>query len=302
MNVLVFRFSAMGDVALTQPVLKHILFKNTNVEITLVTKPEFAPLFTGLPRFKFFGANFKRDYRGLLGLAKLQKQLLAEADYDFIVDLHDVVRTWVLCFLFSIKGIPHKRIDKDRVSRKKLTRKTNKEFKPIKHITQRYLEVFEQIGLQVGDPDDLYMPQASLIPDPVGRWKELPDSHLFLPKDRPWIGIAPFSKHPQKEWPMEKMRELIKQITEQQKYRILLFGGGREEVVRLKTLAENNDSVLNLAGALSLTEEMEVVHQLDLMITMDSFNMHLAGLLGTKVISIWGRYSSICRLWTAGRK
>ena len=288
MNVLVFRFSAMGDVALAQPVIKQILSENAHVKITLVTKPEFAPLFTGLPRFKFFGANFKRDYKGLFGLAKLQKHLLTNAEYDYVVDLHDVVRTWLLCFLFSLKGIPYLRIDKDRASRKKLTRRNNKVFKPIRHTSQKYLDVFRQVGLQTGDAGDLYTTQP--LPDfnPSGRWKELPGANLFLPKDRPWIGVAPFSKHPQKEWPLEKMRVLIKQLTEEKKIRIFLFGGGKEEVARLKHLAEANDSVLNLAGSLNLAEEMEVVRQLDLMITMDSFNLHLASLLGIRIISIWG--------------
>ncbi|MDN5214416.1 glycosyltransferase family 9 protein [Fulvivirgaceae bacterium BMA12] len=288
MNILVLRFSAMGDVALAQPVIKQILSQNANVEITLVTKPEFAPLFAGLPRFKFFGANFKSDFKGLSGLVKLQKQLLTDVPYDSVVDLHDVVRTWVLCFLLSIKGVPYKRIDKDRASRKKLTRKNNKVFKPIKHTSQKYLDVFRQLGLQTGDLSDLYSGPSPMPLHPGNRGKALLDAGHFLPKDRPWVGLAPFSKHPQKEWPLEKIKILIKALTDEKKFRVLLFGGGKEEISRLKHLAGDNNDVLNLAGSLNLAEEMEVVRQLDLMITMDSFNMHLAGLLGVKIVSIWG--------------
>ncbi len=288
MNILVFRFSAMGDVALAQPVIKQMLSQNADVEITLVTKPEFAPLFEGLPRFKFFGANFKRDFKGLSGLVRLQKQLLTDVHYDYVVDLHDVVRTWILCFLLSIRGIPYKRIDKDRTSRKKLTRKNDKAFKPLKHTSQRYLEVFRQVGLRTGDLSDLQVTPSPVPFHPASRWKALLNAGHFLPKDRPWVGLAPFSKHPQKEWPLEKLKVLIKALTDEKKFCVLLFGGGQEEVSRLKHLAGDNNDVLNLAGSLNLAEEMEVVSQLDLMITMDSFNMHLAGLLGVRIVSIWG--------------
>lgn len=285
MNLLVFRFSAMGDVALTQPVIKHILSKNPDVHITLVTKEQFKPFFAGLPRFTFYGADFKESHKGLTGLLKLRKQLISMASYDHIVDLHDVVRTWVLCFLFSLKGIPYKRIDKGRGDKKKLTRKENKKFKPLKHTTQRYLEVFTKLGLTFGD---LEIPSLEAPAPSSDHWRKIPKLTHFPPKTNTWIGVAPFAKHVQKQWPWEKMQDLIQQMTEQKKFVVLLFGGGREEIARLKTVAEGNSQVINLAGKLTLEEEIEVMARLDVMITMDSFNMHLAGLLGLRVVSIWG--------------
>lgn len=285
MNLLVFRFSAMGDVALTQPVIKHVLSLNRKVHITLVTKPQFEPLFAGLPRFTFLGVDFKKEYKGLRGLLRLHKKLMASEKYDYIIDLHDVVRTWVLCFLCSLKGVPTRRIDKGRTAKKNLTRKTKKIFKPLKHTTQRYLEVFSALGLTL---EDIKIPSLHLAANnPGGSLAKILSSPRFTHKKIHWVGIAPFAKHPQKQWPIEKMQVLIRQMTEQKKILVLLFGG-HDEANQLKGLAGDNDYVHNLAGKLSLAEEMEVIRQLDLMITMDSFNMHLAGLLGVKVISIWG--------------
>lgn len=284
MNLLVFRFSAMGDVALVQPVIKHILAHNPTVHITLVTKPQFKPLFSGLPRFTFYSVDFKGANKGFTGLLKLQKQLLARSGYDYIVDLHDVIRTWILCFLFSLKGVPYKRVDKGRAEKKNLTRKTDKRFKRLSHTTQRYLEAFAELGLKLSG--ELKIPSLQLPSDgPEGWRKTLGPRHL--PKKTRWVGIAPFAKHPQKQWPVEKMQDFIQHLTTDKKYLALLFGGG-EETAKLKTLAKGNDQVTVLAGRLDLIEEMAIMGQLDVMITMDSFNMHLAGLLGVKVISIWG--------------
>lgn len=284
MNLLVFRFSAMGDVALTQPVVKQILALNPGVHITLVTKAHFEPLFAGLPRFTFYGVDFKKKHKGVRGLISLQKALTATGNYDYVIDLHDVVRTWILCFLFGLKGIPYKRIEKGRQAKKKLTRKTNKVFKPLKHTTQRYIEVFSRLGL-VSEATELPIRQMALLtPDPL---HEILNSLKIPPQKNRWIGIAPFARHPQKQWPLEKMRVLMKQITEQKEIGVLLFGGP-EEAAMAEALAQGNDHVHNLAGKLNLVKEMEIIKQLNVMITMDSFNMHLAGMLGVKVISIWG--------------
>ena len=284
MNLLVFRFSAMGDVALTQPVIKHILTLNPDVHITLATNPQFEPFFAGLPRFTFFSVDFKDKHKGFSGLLKLRKQLIDRGKYDYIVDLHDVIRTWVLCFLFSLKGVPYKRIDKGRTEKRNLTRKAGKLFKQLKHTTQRYLEVFSALGLATGE---IKVPSIQIPSDVTGSRPELLKSPPFVPKKNHWIGIAPFARHPQKQWPIEKMQILVRQMTEQKNFLVLLFGGG-EETSQLKALAEDNDQVINLAGRLNLIGEMAVMRELDLMVTMDSFNMHLAGLLGIKVISIWG--------------
>ena len=285
MNLLVLRFSAMGDVALAQPVVKQILDLNPKVHITFVTKPQFEPFFAGLPRFTFYGADLKGEYTGVMGLFRLQQKLLSTGNYDYVIDLHDVVRTWILCFLCAIKGIPYKRIDKGRLAKKKLTRKSNKIFKPLKHTTQRYLETFSALGLSLAD---IQTPSIDWVES--GRKSSLPkilEWPGLVNNKNPWIGVAPFAKHKQKQWPIEKMHMLIKQLTEQKRIPVFLFGG-KEEADKLETIAGNNELIFNLAGKLSLKKEMELIKQLDLMMTMDSFNMHLASLLGVKTISIWG--------------
>ncbi len=284
MNILVFRFSAMGDVAMTHPVIRNILENNPNIHITFVSQKTLAPLFSDLPRFTFIGVDLKNEYKGFLGVFKLYNFLKNTGDYHHVIDLHSVLRTWVLCFLFSLKGISYNSINKGRKEKKQLTSKNKKQFVPLKHTTERYADVFKKLGLKTTE-----IKAHSIKPtaEASNSLKPFLTRNNPLPKNIQWIGIAPFSKHQQKEWGVEKINTLIKTLSKNNNT-IFLFGGGKSEIERLEKLAANHKNTIVAAGKLNFDREIALIAQLDVMVTMDSFNMHLAGLLGTKVISIWG--------------
>lgn len=284
MNLLVFRFSAMGDVALAQPVIKNILENNPKVHITFVSNKNLKPLFLDLPNFTFIGVDLKADYNGFLGIIKLFNSLKKTGKYNHIIDLHSVLRTWGLCFLFSLIGISYKRIDKGRKEKKQLTVKHKKQFVPLKHTTERYADVFRKLGLKTSE----IKAHSINLSAEVGKSLHpfLAEKNL-LPKNNQWIGIAPFSKHKQKEWGIEKVNKLIEMLSKNDAT-VFLFGGGKSEIERLENLAASYKNTIVVAGKLDFEKEMALIAQLDAMVTMDSFNMHLAGLLGIKVVSIWG--------------
>ena len=101
------------------------------------------------------------------------------------------------------------------------------------------------------------------------------------------IGVAPYAKHKLKMWPEMSMVKLLNLLSEKHKCRFWLFGGA-EDSEKLSLCRLKIPGSVNLAGQLGLEEELLFMSKLDLMIAMDSSNMHMAALAGTKVISIWG--------------
>jgi ADP-heptose:LPS heptosyltransferase len=102
------------------------------------------------------------------------------------------------------------------------------------------------------------------------------------------IGIAPFAAHKSKQWGMTRIISLIEAINKQYEVQYYLFGGGKSEVKQLNRVENIFPNVTNLAGKFNLRQEMHLIADLDVMICMDSGNMHIASLLGIPVISIWG--------------
>jgi len=265
----------MGDVALTVPVLRSALEQNPDLKITLVSNKQFEPFFHDLPNFEFYGISLK-DYSGISGLYRLFKKLNTHQNWDVVLDIHSVMRTWTLDTFFKWKRIPVYKIDKGREAKKALTRKKNKQLIQLEHTTERYAKVLEQAGIKL----NLGFGEA------IHPSNELPK--LAFDASLPWIGIAPFSKHQQKEWPLEKVKKLVSYLSKTSSYEVLLLGGGLREKEALEPIASQFDNVHSVVGEFNLTEEISLIKKLSLLISMDSFNMHLASLVGIKVVSIWG--------------
>jgi len=101
------------------------------------------------------------------------------------------------------------------------------------------------------------------------------------------IGVAPYAKHKLKVWPEENMARLLEMISAKHKTRFWFFAGSEEKGRLMYLQSRVKDSVI-VAGNFSLDEELAIMSKLDIMIAMDSSNMHMAALVGTKTISIWG--------------
>lgn len=275
-HILVFRFSALGDVAMTIPVIKAVLQQNPHLLITYVSTAFVQPLFDGIERLKFYPVDLKGPHKGLKGLYALSRELKRNVDIDAIADLHDVLRTKVLrTFLWSsVKKIVV--IDKGRKEKAELTRIKAKKLRPLKSTFQRYADVFTRLGLSA----DLKKAERYQRPLPLAL-EEYKAQGFRL------IGIAPFARHAEKMYPPEKMQEVVSLLAGEDETRIFLFGSKAESAV-LDSWADTHKSVISLAGKMSFSEELAHMAALDLMISMDSANMHLASLFGVPVISAWG--------------
>jgi ADP-heptose:LPS heptosyltransferase len=267
MKLLAIRLSALGDVAMTLPVLESLKRANPLWDITLLSSPAAAQMAETLQLgIHVKAVNVKRDYDGVSGLNRLYGEL-REEHYDVVADLHDVLRSQYLRFRFFLNGIPTARIHKGRREKKALVSHTG-----LRQLTsgfERYRDVFLRLGI-AGFPLDYHCPL----------------SHDYDPTFTD-IGIAPFAQHAGKVYPVPLMAEVIKGLlAKNENIRIFLFGGKneREELAQL----EISERVINLAGKGSIAEDMLRMKDLRCVISMDSFNMHLASLMETPVISVWG--------------
>lgn len=278
-HIVVTRFSALGDVAMVVPVLRLLLENYPEVEITMVTTQAMQPLFSQLPRCSFFAADLKGRHKGAAGMYRLLKELRAIKRIDAIADLHQVIRTNMLGLLARLTGITVKTIDKGREDKKLLTQRTNKRLQQLPTSFERYAAVFGELGY----PLELNTKGSVLIPAPLPAiWNEWNES------GKPVIGIAPFAFHPGKMYPLEKMFSVIKALSHE-RVNILLFGGGHYEKQVLQEWEEKtNGRARSVAGKFTLEEELAMMARLRVLVSMDSANMHLASLMGTPVISIWG--------------
>ena len=278
-KILIFRFSALGDVAMTIPVVNDLRRNYPLCEILFVSRPFAKDLVDSIEGVKFLPVDFKTGYKGFKGIVKLFAELNKYGKWDLVADLHNVLRTKILVFLFRLKGIKCVSIDKGRKEKKALCKRSGKIFKPLLPTVERYRAVFEKGGF----PFALRRFSGKEIYD-TGK-SELAKEIAAI--ETPKIGIAPFAKHVWKMWSESKMINLISAL-EKQNVNIYLFGGRGEEAEKLAEWSAISGKIHNLAGKLSMKEELEVMSKLDLMISMDSANMHLASLVETPVVSIWG--------------
>lgn len=278
-HILVIRLSAMGDVAMTVPVLQQLLQQNPDLQLTILTQKLFTPLFEPLERTNVFVADTKGRHKGFNGLLTLFKDLKMQYQFDAVADLHNVLRSRVISLLFRLSGIKIARIDKGRNEKKQLTRKRNKRFVQLKTSFQRYADAFAELGLTVS------LNNAQ----PVFRKQELPAAaEQLLSTEKRNICIAPFAKHKEKMYPLEKMKAVLKNLSTQNDLQFFFLGGGKAETEMLSDLEKEFPGSINLAGKFSFKEELAIISHMDAMISMDSANMHLASLFGVPVISVWG--------------
>ncbi|RDI56479.1 ADP-heptose:LPS heptosyltransferase [Flavobacterium glaciei] len=277
-HIAVMRLSAMGDVAMTVPVLRAFVSQYPQVKITVISRPFFKPFFEGIPNLSFFAFDEKDRHKGFLGLLRLFQDLKG-LNIDVFADLHNVLRSKIVRNLFAISGKKTASVDKGRQGKKELTRAENKVFQQLPTMFERHVKVFEQLGFTVDISHPEFPEKAVLSPEILV---------LIGTNHQKLIGIAPFAQYESKVYPLDLMQEVIDKLALDTTHTILLFGGGKKEIELLDSLSANKENVLNMAGQLKLQQELQLISNLDVMLSMDSGNAHIAAMLGVKVISLWG--------------
>ena len=268
----------MGDVAMTVPVLRAFANQYPDVKITMVSRPFFKPFFDGIPNLSFFAFDEKERYEGFLGLIRLYKDLAA-LGIDAFVDLHNVLRSKVVRTLFALSGKKTVSVDKGREGRKALTRPENKIFKPLPTMFERHAKVFSELGFSVNLVDPIFPSKAILDSDIL---------NIIGNSTQKLIGIAPFAQYDSKVYPLDLMQEVIDTLALDQNNKVLLFGGGKKEIELLNSLSKDKENVIVVAGEIKFQQELQLISNLDVMLSMDSGNAHIAAMSGVKVITLFG--------------
>lgn len=279
MHILVLRFSALGDMALLVPVLQALKKEHPELRITVLSRSFLRPLFSSLD-IDFIAADLKGRHKGLAGLWRLAKTVKRELGPDLIIDQHAVLRSKILCVFWRLLGIKNYALKKDRQGRKALTAYPDKELRSLRHSSENYRQTFLEAGL----PFDFHRESDHRVKFTL---QEATRDFFNTHKGTRNIGIAPFAMHRAKQWPLEKMKELLQNYQDDDR-RFFLFGAPEEREELDQLLADTQVHGVTVAGRFKLDQEIALMQELSAMVAMDSSNMHLAALAGIPVVSIWG--------------
>ncbi|MDR3268236.1 MAG: glycosyltransferase family 9 protein [Tannerella sp.] len=280
-EVLIIRLSAIGDVAMTVPVIYSAAGANPADTFTVLTQTFLHPLFTHRPtNVKMIGINTKGAEKTPGGFLRFAVALVGCRRYDVILDLHCVIRSRIIDGMFRLKGKPVFILNKMRKAQRRLTRKPPKDIRPLPAVTERYAEVFFAAGIHFDKTFsslyDAHPLNMTVTENPVGE------------KTGRWVGIAPFARHRGKTYPPAQMEKVVETLSRQEGITVFLFGARGAEEATLGQWESRYGHTRNVAGRYSLDQELVLIHQLDVLLCMDSANMHFASLVGTRAVSIWG--------------
>ncbi len=277
-TVLITRFSALGDVAMTIPIVYPVCEANPKVNFVLVTREHPSKLFINRPaNLIVLGVDLDK-YKGVSGPVRLASNLHHRYDFDAMADLHDVLRTKLMSATLRLKGVMVATIDKGRSDKRKVV--SGKLRQPVESTHSRYRKVFEQLGLDTGQEFVSIFSGKDVPRSPIVPAKETADR---------WVAIAPFSQHKSKEYPLEQMKLVIDELARDEHCCIFLLGGGENERKAIDPIAKQHSNVMSLLHIKhDFADELALLSRCDVMLTMDSANMHIASLAGVPVVSVWG--------------
>lgn len=284
-HILVIRFSALGDIAMTVPIVYSLAMEYPDVRITVLSRGFARSLFEDLaPNVNFMEADIKHEYRGVKGLNSLYRRLVAK-QFTAVADLHAVLRSNFLRMRFNLGRFNVEHINKHRQMKRHLVRNQHKEKQQLPTSFDNYAEVFARLGYPIHE-----FTFHSLFPEEGGNLNMLPRVKGVKRSWEQWIGIAPFAAHKGKIYPSELMEQVIRQLSEKYpKARFMLFGKGKDEDELFTEWVKKMPQCSYVSKYLeNLHQELILMSHLDVMISMDSANMHLASLTATPVVSIWG--------------
>jgi ADP-heptose:LPS heptosyltransferase len=264
MKILIIRFSSIGDIVLTTPVIRCMRKKYPGADIHFLTKKNFSGILLTNP--------YINRVLILSDDINVTAEVIKNEKFDCIIDLHNNLRT--LRIKQALKKVPFYTFRKLNTQKWIYTSfKIN--LMPEKHIVDRYMETVESLGVvNDGLGLDYFIPEKDIVKD-----SDIPFSH-----SQGYISIAIGAAHFTKKLPVDKLRKLCAEIM----YPIILLGGNEDfyngfEVARIDPMR-----IYNACGKFSLNESADIIRKSKLVISHDTGLMHIAAAFKKKVLSVWG--------------
>lgn len=284
-NILIIRLSALGDVAMTLPVVYSVAVAYPNKRFTVLTRPFFARLFINQPKnVEVLTWDLVRGCKSIPNMFALINNL-EKRDFDCIADMHNVLRSWLIDAYFIIRGKRVEMVDKMRNNRSALISSHKTKAHP--NMADRYLDVFTRLGMSSA------LTFKSLF-------HNITPSHPFnIPTNS--VGIAPFARYTNKTYPIEKMERVVA-LLNAKPINVFLFGSKGNEANIMRQWEEKYTHCRSLAGKYNIENELAIMSSLKVMVAMDSANQHLAAISGARVITIWGATTPACGFMGYGQQ
>lgn len=264
-SILVIRFSAIGDVALSIPVLKNVITQNRDIEIYMLTKKNHEVFFRNIPSVHVIVYD-DVNHSGIIGLYRFWKQYIRHLPITHIADLHNVIRSKLILFFYFFSTIKKAVIEKDRKEKNNAIANKTIQSKVLKHSAERYADVFRNLGFSCALQD-----RSETI--------------MVSPKTKYNIGFAPFSKHNTKNISASKIAAILEALQKDIRFQIYLLCAPSE-----RNAIQNycNNQVQFFTSNSTFEEEFLQLNQLDFILCTDSANMHMASLHKIPTLTIWG--------------
>ncbi len=260
---LIIRFSSIGDIVLTTPIIRCLKLQVENCEVHFLTKSQYASIVESNP---YVDKVIQLDKSWLLMI-----HLLKNEQYDYIIDLHHNLRTLRIKYQLNAKSFSFNKLNIEKWLMTAL--KIN--FLPKKNIVDRYFKTLKEFEVENdGKGLDYFIPEKNIV-----KQSEIPTAQLFG-----FIAVVIGAAHNTKRLPTQKIIELCHQIN----YPIILLGGKEDSTLGDEIAEEIGPKVYNACGKFNLNESADLVRQSKLVITHDTGLMHIAAALKKQIISIWG--------------
>lgn len=262
-KILIIRFSSIGDIVLTTPVIRAVKQQVPNAEVHFLVKKSNEILVNSNPYVDAVH-TYKGDLRSLL-------HELKEENFDYVIDLQNNFRSHKITRQLNC---PHRTFPKHNIKKMVLVHaKIN--FLPAVHIVDRYFKAAKDLGV---------------TNDGQGLDYFIPDEDVFDIQDLPagfedgYIAVAVGAAHATKRIPADKIVEIGSQIFKP----LVLLGDKSDAETAELIVAQLNDRALNLCGKFNINTTASIVAQSDGMLTGDTGLMHIAAALGKPIASLWG--------------
>ncbi|HRG81996.1 MAG TPA: glycosyltransferase family 9 protein [Chitinophagaceae bacterium] len=260
---LIIRFSSIGDIVLTSPVVRCLKQQVPEAEIHFLVKDKFQSVVAHNP--------YIDKIHVLAHSWELMIEELKTESYDYIIDLHHNVKTLRVKKALKVKAFSFYKLN----IQKYLLTAFKINLLPKTHIVDRYLKTVESFGVKNdGQGLDYFIAEEEQT-----KLKDIPASH-----QAGYIACVIGAAHNTKKWPVHKWKQFCTEI----KHPVILLGGP-EDREAAETIASVDDiKVYNACGKFSLNESADLVRKAKLVITHDTGLMHIAAAFKKPIISIWG--------------